>query len=197
MQLTEHSKNERGYSGVGRAIMRLLHNVVGVYTTEERFLNSDEWDNPGTSKLDFIQDSSCLTSRKLQSLIIPPSGVSFTMPSPSKLTGMVGEAIRLTSPVVNICYAVPSNAEIDFVLELLDKLGTPWLDKLDALLTNVNEWDAVARNDFCRFLQYARSIWNSLPTIIQLPFVDVPTESMEADVDVPELLFPRLDVNAG
>jgi proteasome activator subunit 4 len=87
--------------------------------------------------------------------------------------------------------------EIDFVILLLEKLGNSWLDRLDTLIASVKDWDSIARNDFCRLFQFARSIWNSLTTFIKLPCYSVPEEWLERDVDIPELLFPRVDVNAG
>ena len=45
---------------------------------------------------------------------------------------------------------VPSNDEISFVLEILEHIVSPALDKIEALLTSAGSWDGVARNDFCR-----------------------------------------------
>lgn len=50
------------------------------------------------------------------------------------------------------CAEVPSDPEIDFVIEILDKVVDPALDKVELLLSS-NEWDGVARNDFCRCVQ--------------------------------------------
>ena len=46
--------------------------------------------------------------------------------------------------------AVPNHEEIEFVLEILDKIAAPALDKVEALLETAGKWDSVARNDFCR-----------------------------------------------
>ncbi len=43
----EYPKNERGYSGAGRLIIRLLHNLAGIYTLEERFVNPADWEDEG------------------------------------------------------------------------------------------------------------------------------------------------------
>lgn len=45
---------------------------------------------------------------------------------------------------------VPSKEEIDFVLEVLDVVGNPVLEKIHELLDNGNNWDSISRNDFCR-----------------------------------------------
>ncbi len=45
---------------------------------------------------------------------------------------------------------VPSKEEIDFVLEILDKIASPSLDRIDTLLDTAGKWDSVKRNDFCR-----------------------------------------------
>lgn len=39
--------------------------------------------------------------------------------------------------------------EIGLVLEILDKIAGPALDKVEFLLGQEN-WDNIARNDFCR-----------------------------------------------
>lgn len=46
--LIDKTKTERGYSGTGRLIHRILHTVGAVYTLNARFINSDEWDDPGS-----------------------------------------------------------------------------------------------------------------------------------------------------
>jgi proteasome activator subunit 4 len=43
---------------------------------------------------------------------------------------------------------VPTPEEIAFVLEILDQVAGPALDKVEALLEE--QWDNVTRNDFCR-----------------------------------------------
>jgi proteasome activator subunit 4 len=44
---------------------------------------------------------------------------------------------------------VPTQDEIAFVLEILDQIAEPALDKVEALLAQ-STWDNIARNDFCR-----------------------------------------------
>src|ERR1700742_4996520 len=45
---------------------------------------------------------------------------------------------------------VPSKDEITLVLEILDTMVAPALDKIERLLETAGNWDNVARNDFCR-----------------------------------------------
>jgi len=44
---------------------------------------------------------------------------------------------------------VPTQDEIALVLDILDEIAEPALDKIEDLL-RVDNWDNVARNDFCR-----------------------------------------------
>jgi proteasome activator subunit 4 len=46
--LVEKTKSERGYTGTGRLITRILHTVGGTYPLNTRFLNTDEWEDLGT-----------------------------------------------------------------------------------------------------------------------------------------------------
>lgn len=48
--------------------------------------------------------------------------------------------------------AVPTAEEVDFVLEILDRIAAPALDKIELLLESAGHWDSVTRNDFCRFV---------------------------------------------
>ena len=45
--LVEKTKSERGYSGTGRLLNRMLHTLAGVYPLNARFVNTDEWDDLG------------------------------------------------------------------------------------------------------------------------------------------------------
>lgn len=47
-------------------------------------------------------------------------------------------------------YLVPSSGEVEFALEILDKIASPALSKIGALAKTADHWDEVARNDFCR-----------------------------------------------
>lgn len=48
--LIDKTKSERGYTGTGRLITRILHTISGVYPLNNRFVNTEEWDDPGVSK---------------------------------------------------------------------------------------------------------------------------------------------------
>ncbi|KAJ7071512.1 hypothetical protein C8F01DRAFT_1110832 [Mycena amicta] len=98
---------------------------------------------------------------------------------------------------VVIEWHVPSADEIDFVLEIIDRIGTPALDKVEELLATTATWDSAARNDFCRYLHACRSIWSGLPTIIKEQPKTVPQPLIRPDVEMPELLVSHLDVEAG
>lgn len=45
--LTNQVKNERGYSGTGRLLTRVVHSIGEIYTLDEKFLNESEWDSKG------------------------------------------------------------------------------------------------------------------------------------------------------
>lgn len=47
---------------------------------------------------------------------------------------------------------VPSFAEIDFIIEVLDKVASPALDQIERLLESAGKWDSADRNDFCRYV---------------------------------------------
>lgn len=43
----EKTKSERGYNSTGRLITRILSTISSVYPLNSRFVNKEEWDNPG------------------------------------------------------------------------------------------------------------------------------------------------------
>ena len=45
--LVDKTLSERGYTSTGRLIARILNTVTGVHPINSRFVNSDEWDDPG------------------------------------------------------------------------------------------------------------------------------------------------------
>ena len=47
--LVEKTKSERGYTGTGRLITRILNTIGGTYFLNSRFMNTKEWDDPSKS----------------------------------------------------------------------------------------------------------------------------------------------------
>lgn len=45
--LADKTFNERGYSGTGRLVHRVLSTLAGVYPLNARFVNTDEWNSEG------------------------------------------------------------------------------------------------------------------------------------------------------
>jgi proteasome activator subunit 4 len=45
--LADKTFSERGYSGTGRLIQRVLNTLVGVYPLNARFVNTDVWNSEG------------------------------------------------------------------------------------------------------------------------------------------------------
>ncbi|EJF66455.1 ARM repeat-containing protein [Dichomitus squalens LYAD-421 SS1] len=160
--LVEKTKSERGYTGTGRLINRILHTAATIYTVNSRYVNPDEWDSPEFNR---------------------------------NLTTQWGK--MYDADEAEVTWHVPNHDEIEFVLEILDRIAAPALDKVEALLETAGKWDSVARNDFCRYLHAARSVWGGLPTFLFLGPKEVQNPCLNYEVEVPELLVTPLDVKAG
>ncbi|KAF5375146.1 hypothetical protein D9758_000062 [Tetrapyrgos nigripes] len=160
--LIDKTKSERGYSGSGQLITRVLYTLTGIYPTNSRFVNSDEWLNP-----EFDQDHNLHW----------------------------GKFYKPEDAVID--WHVPSDEEIAFVLEVLDRVADPTLSKIEALLETTQTWNNADRNDFCRYLQACRSIWSGLPTFLKEQIKDVVNPCLYDDIESLDLLVPRLDVEAG
>ncbi|PCH33382.1 hypothetical protein WOLCODRAFT_21973 [Wolfiporia cocos MD-104 SS10] len=98
---------------------------------------------------------------------------------------------------VKLEWHVPSQEGIDFVIDILDQIVSPALDKLESLIQTAGNWDNVARNDFCRYLHAARSIWSGLPSLIQEGHKDVVNPCLYEEHEVSELIVSPLLVNCG
>ncbi|KAL4243149.1 BLM10 family protein [Abortiporus biennis] len=162
VMLVEKTKSERGYTGTGRLMNRVLHTLASLYPTNSRFVNADLWDDP-----DFNHRH-------------------------NEYWGQLYEAQD-----VKVEWHTPSEPEIDFVLEILDRIGTPSLDIIEKLLQTPEKWDNVDRNDFCRYLHAARSIWGGLPTLYREGNKDVKNACFNSEYEVEDLLVGRIQAKAG
>ncbi|KAH7915111.1 armadillo-type protein [Hygrophoropsis aurantiaca] len=160
--LVESTKNERGYSGAGHLISRVLHTLATVYPLNSRFVNNDEWKDPNFDKAHILQ------------------------------WGRTYEAKD-----VKIEWHVATPEEIDFVLEILDRVASPTLDKVDTLLADPGSWSNIARNDFCRFLNVLRAVWSGLPTIYKEGPKQVVNPCVDPNFNLEGLFVDPLDVQAG
>jgi len=134
----------------------------------------------------------------------------------SRSSGMVGYELTHSIALGSYFVAVPSNEEISFILEILNHIVSPALDKLEALLPTASSWDGIARNDFCRYvgvapfrgfritkqawyryLHIARSAWQGLPTLCKEPPKSVAEPGLNMNSEVERLVVKTIDVQAG
>jgi len=160
--LIDKTKSERGYSGTGRLINRIVYTLSSVYPVNARFVNADDWNDP-----DFDRNH-------------------------------ISRWGQLYDPQdVKVEWHVPSQDEVDFVLEILDKVAAPALDKIEELIDIAGKWDNIARNDFCRYLHAVRSVWSGLPTLFQEPPKEVVNPCINDEIEVFELVVAPLHVKSG
>ncbi|KAG5648210.1 hypothetical protein DXG03_006165 [Asterophora parasitica] len=104
---------------------------------------------------------------------------------------------RLYKPEdVIIEWHVPTDEEVAFVLEILDKVFAPTLDKVESLLERTSTWDNINRNDFCRYLLTCRAVWGGLTTFLKEGTKDVVNPCV-TDIELPEMIIAPLEVEAG
>ncbi|KIY51336.1 hypothetical protein FISHEDRAFT_37321 [Fistulina hepatica ATCC 64428] len=159
--LVERTKSERGYTGTGRLITRIVYTLSAVYPDNPRYINTKDWGSEAFSKGHDAWWGHLYTAEE-----------------------------------VDIEWHQPTAPEIDFILEILDTIITPALDKVDALLDNVTSWDSSNRNDFCRYLVACRNTWSGMTTIFkeQLKHVVNPCVTESECID---LLPYSLKIEAG
>ncbi|CAA7258771.1 unnamed protein product [Cyclocybe aegerita] len=160
--LVEKTKSERGYTGTGRLITRILGTIGGVYPLNTRFVNTKEWEDPNFRKTHNTQWG------------------------------------RLYEPQdVVVEWHVPVDEEIAMVLDIIEQIAKPALQKVSTLVETSGTWNNVARNDFCRFLHACRAVWGGLPTLIKEQQKEVVNPCLNVDQELPELLVAHFDVKAG
>jgi hypothetical protein len=88
--LADKTFSERGYSGTGRLIQRVLNTLVGVYPLNARFVNTDVWNSEGMYfRLNVF--TSWLTEATQNSTgIITRFGGNYIRLRTLRLSGMVG-----------------------------------------------------------------------------------------------------------
>ncbi|KIK95621.1 hypothetical protein PAXRUDRAFT_826811 [Paxillus rubicundulus Ve08.2h10] len=160
--LLEKTKSERGYSGTGVLVSRVLHTLTTVYPINKYFVNNEHWADSDFNKAHSTQ------------------------------WGLLYEAKD-----VKIEWHVPTAEEIDFVLEILDRVASPALDRIEDLVKSPESWDNVSRNDFCRYLAFSKAVWNGMPTIYKEAPKEVVNACADPEVDVEGLLVEQFDVKAG
>ncbi|TFK57500.1 ARM repeat-containing protein [Heliocybe sulcata] len=160
--LVEKTKNERGYNSTGRLITRIMHTLIGVYPLNSRFVNTEQWNDPG-----FNQDHNVHWGQLYE------------------------------SKDIEIEWHVPGDDEIQFVLEIIDTIGATALSKVESLLESSGGMDNILRNDFCRYINVARSIWSGLSTFYKEGVKEVANPCIDDETEVAGLLVTSLDVNAG
>ena len=64
--LVANTKNERGYSGSGRLVGRVLAALTWVYALDQRFVNPDEWESESQCKISIIYSALILVCHSIQ-----------------------------------------------------------------------------------------------------------------------------------
>jgi proteasome activator subunit 4 len=99
---------------------------------------------------------------------------------------------ELTTPCT-----VPSAEEIDFIIEVIEKVGDHKLNDVEKLLATTSTWDNVARNDFCRYLHAVRSVWIGLATLYKTEPITSPNNMLIPEFESPDMIVSTLDMNCG
>ena len=107
-----------------------------------------------------------------------------------------------TQDQVTVSWHVPSKDEVDMAVEILEKVISPVLDRLDALFASSSlTHDEVWHNDVCRYLhvvRYALAGQVDLASDAYYRQSVVPTEDMDDMDDVdPSTRVPPIDMGQG
>ncbi|KAG2149717.1 armadillo-type protein [Suillus cothurnatus] len=86
-------------------------------------------------------------------------------------------------------YQVPSAEEVQFILDILDRVAAPALDKIETLARSTQHWDEVVRNDFCRQV--------AVPLVHEEGPKDIVHPCLDPETELEGLLVDHLDVKAG
>ncbi|KAG8823710.1 hypothetical protein FRC18_010687 [Serendipita sp. 400] len=87
-----------------------------------------------------------------------------------------------------ISWHVPSQPELDFVMELFDDVVSPTLGKLEDLLADNVTRDLAWRSDFCRLLSYVQEAFSGIAGLMKEDATKEEKELYYANTDLPESL---------
>jgi proteasome activator subunit 4 len=88
--LADKTFSERGYSGTGRLIQRVLNTLVGVYPLNARFVNTDVWNSEGMNSRSNISSTQLREATQVSTGIITRFGGNYIGLRMSRSSGMVG-----------------------------------------------------------------------------------------------------------
>ncbi|KAI1797633.1 hypothetical protein LXA43DRAFT_1126323 [Ganoderma leucocontextum] len=102
---------------------------------------------------------------------------------------------------VKLTWHVPSEEEIDFVLQIFRELVEPILDALHGLLEPGIVRDEIWRNDFCRHLSFVRKAFSGVPTLAKevIPPEEQRSAMETSDIllEIPEMIACIEPLNSG
>jgi proteasome activator subunit 4 len=88
--LANKTFSERGYSGTGRLVQRVLNTLVGVYPLNARFVNTDMWNSEGMYFRLTVFFSWLTEATQVLTRIIIPFGGNYIGLRMLRSSGMVG-----------------------------------------------------------------------------------------------------------
>ena len=89
---------------------------------------------------------------------------------------------------VKIDWHVPTDAEVEMALELLDRIVIPAMDKVEALQADGLTRDKAWSNDFCRYLMVVRMALIGMPSLIEEDELGGGQPAMDLGDEVPEFI---------
>jgi hypothetical protein len=92
--LTEKTFSERGYSGTGRLIQRVLNTLVGVYPLNARFVNTDVWNSEGMYFRLIVSPVWLREATQVSTGIITRFGGNYIGSRMLRSSGMVGLSVQ-------------------------------------------------------------------------------------------------------
>lgn len=158
--------SERSYSYGSRMVQALLASLCSIWARDGRSANPEDWRGDGESCM-FCTDKASTEAAHCQTEY---------QKRPHQHWGQL-----LTAAEVKIDWHTPSEAEVDFALEILKTVVDPAVERLEALAgtgqTITKEW----RNDFNRYNSLVRG---AMAGVSSLTAVTEPAEPGEAISDI-------------
>jgi hypothetical protein len=104
--LANKTFSERGYSGTGRLIQRVLNTLVGVYPLNARFVNTDVWNSEGMYFRSNVFSTWLTEVIQVSTGIIIRLGGNYIGLRMSRSSGMVGsKVLRPIVAKVSFCFS--------------------------------------------------------------------------------------------
>ncbi|KAG8737973.1 hypothetical protein FRC10_007440 [Ceratobasidium sp. 414] len=181
--LVQHCYNERGYSGTGRIISKIMHTLSSIYPLHSYFLNTEDWYD---SEMEQAHNRKWGTVMEAKDAVL-----EWHIPSAAE----IGFVIQILEEVVEPSLRV-FNGAIDAPDSQRDGV---WRNDLCRRVVNhvLRQNIPDLAHLICRHLHVIRSAWSGLATVILIDKSHTSNPLVDEEIETEELIPQAMTIQSG